>query len=556
MSDYNLVSYRKNINRTLGRRNDGILLDYNEAERVIVDYITNKRLDQINSEKEKEDVKTKEDLRREMYTVRKYVTDCILENNMSIRGYQGEKIERFIEDMVQEYAGYSILDDAFKDDEISDIYCIDWETIFVEKKGKNVRYWKKFRSPEHYKNVVERFIRSSGKEINNGENKIVDFELYQDRGCATCPVVSPRDYSLTMRKHAEDHIILDQLTEWDCFSEEMSQFLGMVINGEANLIYAGLTGSGKTTTIRALLDYYVTKNGKRMLVCEDTQELFPKNEHTLELVSVKGDKPTTSVSLSALIVTALRLKPKYIIVGEVRAEEAMAAVEGMETGHSTIFTMHGGTPMNIVNRLVTKYLMAMPSLGIDVVERIIGSAVDYIAIQDNIPGIGRKISIISEVDYDFNNGRVTIKPIFKFDFEINDFKLINRISQDKADKMMRRGIPIDEIRPWINTGDPEVEEKFIKEFNDRYFREKPARMEAYKARKEAREAAKSEAPVGMSEEEKLKNEQLVKKVIINESQKESKKDSLLKQIDSLAGNNVEEDKNQESTEDNSTNNDE
>jgi len=530
--DYNLVSYRKNINRTLGKRNDGKLLDYSEAENVIVDYITNKRLELINNEVVKEDVKTKEDLRREMFIVRRYVSDCILENNMSIRDYQGDKVERFIEDMVQEYAGYSILDEAFNDDEISDIYCIDWETIFVEKDGKNIKYWKKFRNKDHYRTVVERFIRSSGKEINNGENKIVDFELYQDRGCSTCPVVSPRDYTLTLRKHAEDHIILDQLTEWGCFNEEISDFLGMIINGETNFIYAGLTGSGKTTTIRALLDHYVTLSQKRMLVCEDTQELFPKNEHTVELISVKGDKPSTSVSISTLIVTALRLKPKYIIVGEVRAEEAMAAVEGMETGHSTIFTMHGGTPINIVNRLVTKYLMAMPSLGIDVVERIIGSAVDYIAIQDNIPGIGRKISIISEIDYDFDKQRVVFKPIFEFDFEINDFKLVNRIDPAKANKMMRRGISIKEVKPWTNTGNAEIEAVFIKEFNDKYLREKAERAIFYEKRKLEREASKRETG-GISDSEKLKNDLLIQKVLINESQKAQKKDALLKSVDLL-----------------------
>ena len=49
--------------------------------------------------------------------------------------------------------------------------------------------------------------------------------------------------------------------------------------------------------------------------------------------------------------------PKYIIVGEVRAAEAEAAVEAMATGHSTHFTMHAGVPIDAVNRLVTKYLM-------------------------------------------------------------------------------------------------------------------------------------------------------------------------------------------------------
>lgn len=530
--DYNIVSYKTGINRTLGKKVSGSLLDYDEAERIIVEYITAKKKEDIEKNQVVV-VKTKEELRQEKQRVRKWVTDCIINENLSIRGYQGDDIDKFVEDMVGEYAGYSILEDAFADDDISDIYCIDWQTIFVEKKGQNVRYWHTFRSPEHYKNVVERFIRTNGKEINNGENKIVDFELYGDRGCATCPVVSPRDYSLTMRKHQEDHIILDQLLEWECLSEEMKTFFGLVINGEGNLIYAGLTGSGKTTTIRALVDSFVTANGRRMLVCEDTQELFPTNEHTLELVSVKTDKAETSIPLDALIVTALRLKPKYIVVGEVRAAEAQAAVEAMETGHSTIFTMHGGTPINIVNRLVTKYLMAMPELGIDVVERIIGSAVDYIAIQDNIPGIGRKISLITEVDYDFETRRVKLTPIFKFDFEINDFVMVNRLHPDKISKFLRRGVSIEESRPWQRDLDnPEKEKEIVDAINKKYYAEKEERRKMYKERKEAREAAKKEKKEqGTSTD--LDKKRTLQRAKINEEQKSLQLQEMLDKTEKL-----------------------
>lgn len=134
---------------------------------------------------------------------------------------------------------------------------------------------------------------------------------------------------------------------------------------------------------------------------------------------------------------------------EVRAEEAQAMVEGMETGHSTITTMHGGNPWNIVNRLVTKYLMAMPSLGIDVVERIIGSSLDYICIQDNIPGIGRKCTSITEVTYNFTTRRVEMKPLVRYDFEKKDFVFVGKISKDKAETMLRRGIKMEDIKQWV-----------------------------------------------------------------------------------------------------------
>jgi len=449
-------SFRHDLKKFNRKKNDSVggRLEFKEALEVVRQELSKRLSEEMEVEVKKktkiEQVKKdKAYLREKKKKYRSLITDIILQENIYVLDYPDTEQGKFIEEMVEEFAGYSILSDAFYDDAVSDIFVIDYKTIYVERNGENQKYHRSFRSEKHFKDVVERFTREAGKEINMGDAKIVDFELYQDRGCATSPGVSPRDYSLTLRKHAEDHIVEEQLVNWGVLTEEMSEFLGMLITGETNIIYAGLTGSGKTTSIRALLDKYVTLANKRMLVCEDTQELFPRNDHTLELVSVKSDDKALAVPLGNLVFTALRLKPKYIVVGEVRGEEAQAAVEGMETGHSTIFTMHGGNPWNIVNRLVTKYLMAMPSLGIDVVERIIGASVDYICIQDNIPGIGRKITSISEITYDFEKGRVDVLPIYQFDVFEKEFVLKNGIHPEKADKMMRRGVKPEEVKAWV-----------------------------------------------------------------------------------------------------------
>ena len=437
------------------KQESGILLSYDEALEEVQRLLAERLADELGLDEKESDlkkVKDKEYLRRKKKHYRDLIQGIVLTNGILVRGYErgSEKdIYDFVEDMVGEFAGYSVLEDAFNDPEVSDIYVLRWDKIFVERSGQNQLYHKKFRNSTHLKNVVERFVRESGKEINMGDSTIVDFELYGDRGCATSPRVSPKDYSLTIRKHKEDHIKRDDIINYKVLNEKGADLLGTLIVGECNIIYAGLTGSGKTTTIRALLDYYVTKANKRMLVCEDTQELFPENEHTLELVSVKSDDKRVEVPLSRLIHTALRLKPKYIIVGEVRGVEAEAMVEGMETGHSTITTMHGGNPWNIINRLVTKYLMQMPSLSIDVVERIIGSSLDYICIQDNIPGIGRKCTSIHEVGYDFVERRVVLRCIMRFDFEKEDFVFEGKISREKAETMMRRGIKWDELKDWV-----------------------------------------------------------------------------------------------------------
>lgn len=465
-------SFGKDIQKIKGTTTQlgSSIMGYDEAIEAVRDELKIQLVENLeervlSSSNNEQVIKNKAYLRSLKKDYRDRITSIVYSKNIKVRDYND--IQLFIDEMVDEFAGHSVLSEAFRDDGVSDIYCIAWNKIYVEKNGKNEKYQKidkdgnlvpiTFRSPKHYKDFLERILREAGKEINNGENKIVDFDLFEDRYCATSKKVSPKDFTITIRKHSESHIKLHQIIDKNVMSQEVADLLGTFILGELNLIYAGITGSGKTTSIRALLDYYVTKANKRMLVCEDTQELFPENDHTLELVSVKSDDPNLAIPLGQLIVTALRLKPKYIVVGEVRSVEAESAVEGMATGHSTIFTMHSGIPMDAVNRLVTKYLMAMPSLGVDVVERIIGSALDYIAIQDDIPSIGRRVTSITEVTFNYETRRVYLKPIVKFDFKKKDFVFVNKISPEKAEKMLRRGITYEQLKPIVEGWDEDEE---------------------------------------------------------------------------------------------------
>lgn len=95
--------------------------------------------------------------------------------------------------------------------------------------------------------------------------------------------------------------------------------------------------------------------------------------------------------------------------------------------------------------------MVMPSLGVDVVERIIGSAVDYIFFQDNIPGIGRKVTIIDEISYDYTERRVKVTNVLKYDFDKKDWVWNKKfLGRDKIDKMLRRGVPIERLREFMD----------------------------------------------------------------------------------------------------------
>lgn len=389
--------------------------------------------------------KNKAYLKKMLEDFTEMITTVVEEEELRFRGMTSEQ---FIKQCTSELVGFDILDDAFADDSVSDIFVYAWNKIYVESHGENKRYERTFRDEKHYQDFIERLVKQAEVQFNKGDDKITDFQLFEDRFCAVNQVISTQSSSLTIRKHGESHIRLSQIIAAGGMNQDMADLFGLIFKGQCNLIYAGITGSGKTTSLRALVDEFVTDLNRRILTAEDTRELFLENDQTLELVTFKSKDPNKSITLSHLVKTALRLKPKYILVGEVRGEEAEAAVEAAATGHSTSFTMHAEKPIDTINRLVINYQKAMPRLGSDIVERIIGEAIDYVAIQKNIPGIGRRVVSITEVSYNYEKGRVALKPIMVYDYELNTFKIVGDIAPDVIDRMLGAGVKMEEIKKW------------------------------------------------------------------------------------------------------------
>lgn len=228
------------------------------------------------------------------------------------------------------------------------------------------------------------------------------------------------DMEYEPNKRIEKYITKEQLVDADVLTEEMSELLKILIKGGSNLICGGPCGSGKTTLIEALL------------------------------------KPCISMSNSQLVPitqenTISRLGPKDVLVGEVRGIEAKTVIDAMEAGHRAIFTVHAWNSRDVYNRLMTNYLMAMPSVDIKKTERIIGSSLDFICIQEYVPQIGRKLTSLDEVIFDIERQCIEINPIYRFDPIKNEFDLVNKISNEKSEALKRRGITSKELEKWVET---------------------------------------------------------------------------------------------------------
>ena len=121
--------------------------------------------------------------------------------------------------------------------------------------------------------------------------------------------------------------------ELESLSQEVAEFLKLLVQAGYNIFISGGTGCGKTTFLNAL-SAYIPKTD-RVITIEDSAELRLVDKPNLVRLETRnqmfeGVKPIT---IRDLIRTALRMRPERIVVGECRGEEALDMLQTMNPGH-------------------------------------------------------------------------------------------------------------------------------------------------------------------------------------------------------------------------------
>ncbi len=159
--------------------------------------------------------------------------------------------------------------------------------------------------------------------------------------------VSARGTSFTIRRFRAEPFTPTELVALGTVSPELMAYLWLIVEEGRNGIVAGATASGKTTTLNALSHFIPLP--ARIISIEDTRELQLHHENWV--ASVTRDSPAGNVDMHELLRQALRQRPEFLIVGEVRGAEALALFQAMATGHSTLSTLHASSVQEAVSRL-------------------------------------------------------------------------------------------------------------------------------------------------------------------------------------------------------------
>ena len=165
--------------------------------------------------------------------------------------------------------------------------------------------------------------------------------------------VSTRGSNFTIRKFANVPFTPVDLVERGTFSVEQMAYFWLAIESNRSLIFAGGTGSGKTTSMNAV-SMFIPEDSKVVSI-EDTREITLPHDNWIQ--SLTRDSITSEgrgeVSMYELLQAALRQRPEYLLVGEIRTEQNVAFTffQAIGTGHTAYTTIHAESVEGVLNRL-------------------------------------------------------------------------------------------------------------------------------------------------------------------------------------------------------------
>jgi len=317
-------------------------------------------------------------------------------------------------DLFNAFRKFDLLQEFLEDEEITEIMINGTQGIFLEKRGKIIQSDRRFISKDKLEDVIQQIVAGANRIVNEA-SPIVDARLPD--GSRVNVVLSPVAINgpiVTIRKFPKNSITMRHLIAWSSISEDAASFLAMLVTAGYNIFISGGTGSGKTTFLNAL-SQFIPKD-QRIITIEDNAELKILEVPNLVSLEVRNAnvEGMGEVSIRDLIKTALRMRPDRIIVGEVRAAEAIDMLQALNTGHDgSLSTGHANSPRDMLSRLETMVLMGM-DIPLPAIRRQIASGIDIIVHLGRLRDKSRKVLEISEVR-EYQDGEIVMETLYQYE---------------------------------------------------------------------------------------------------------------------------------------------
>ena len=309
---------------------------------------------------------------------------------------------------------YGPITPLLHDDSISEVMVNGAGQIYIERKGQLFLSDVTFGSEADLIRVIREIAAFVGRRIDD-DSPMVDCRLPDgSRVNAIIPPLAIDGPSLTIRKFARDPFTVQDLISFGTITAEAAGFLEACVKAHFNVLVAGGTGSGKTTTLNVLSSFI--PDTERVVTIEDAAELQLRQPHKVRLESRPARIDGSGrISIRDLVVNALRMRPDRIVIGECRSGEALDMLQAMNTGHDgSLTTVHANSPRDTLARLETLVLMSGVDLPQRAIREQIASAIHLIVQQARLRDGSRRVTNITEV-VGREGDTITLQDVFLFE---------------------------------------------------------------------------------------------------------------------------------------------
>jgi flagellar protein FlaI len=322
----------------------------NEFEQELLDKIKSTFEMTLDYEWEKLDVMDKKTY------LEKSVDSYIRSRGIRLEPISEDKIKYYIS---RDFVGYGPVDTLIRDTHVEDVSCdgVGIPLFLFHSKFESIKTSIVFNDEDDLNSFVISLGQRCGKQLSVS-NPILDGTTPEGhRVQATyAREVTTRGASFTIRRFKEKPFTPVELIKYGTASPEIVAYLWLSVEHGESAIIAGGTASGKTATLNAMALFIPP--GAKVVTMEDTREINLPHENWIPGATRSGSgergpdgKAAGEIDMYDLVRAALRQRPNYIIVGEVRGKETYTMFQAMATGHTTFSTMHADSVKGMVNRL-------------------------------------------------------------------------------------------------------------------------------------------------------------------------------------------------------------
>jgi pilus assembly protein CpaF len=309
---------------------------------------------------------------------------------------------------------FALITPLLEDPEVTEIMIDGTERITIEKRGGIEDTGLRFQSDDEVKAVIKETLRMAGAELEE-DKTIYDVRVGDNsRMIAILAPTSINGHNVTFRKWMKKQVTWEKLLEYNAISTEARDLVQSALHAHVSILIAGGTASGKTTFANRIVE--LIPPDERVVVVEQAHEL--QFDHPRSIFLEAGGAIATPIN--DLLTAGSKMRPDWLVVGELHGAEALHAMQIMGNGHNVISTMHATSAENALTRLEAMCLMANLGLGMDEIRQTIVSALRLIVDQERLPNGKRKVVQLVELK-GLEDSRYILQPLMRYDAEKDVF---------------------------------------------------------------------------------------------------------------------------------------